>query len=95
MKAWFDYAAALKILWLGLLLGAGLPALFSVAVRFSAAGAGVHADGTTTSRHPALTALAWAIYAVVLAAIVVGVLLIARDFIGHHTGWYFLGTKSK
>ena len=31
------------------------------------------------------------IFALVLAAVVVGVLFIARDFIAHHTGWYILG----
>jgi len=42
-----------------------------------------------------LTALAWAIYGLVLAAIIIGVLYIARDFIAHHTGYPFLGAKPK
>ena len=31
----------------------------------------------------------------VLAAVIIGVLFIARDFIGHHTGLYILGAKHK
>ncbi len=91
MSTWFNYVATLKILLLGLLFGAGLPALFAVGVRLGAAGTGsVDADGTVSRKNPALAVLSWAIFALVLAVVVVGVLLIARDFIGHHTGWYFL-----
>jgi hypothetical protein len=32
---------------------------------------------------------------VVLVAVIIGVLFIARDFIGHHIGWYILGAKHK
>jgi hypothetical protein len=32
---------------------------------------------------------------VVLVAVIVGVLFVARDFIGHHTGLYILGAKHK
>ncbi len=41
MSEWFNYTAALKILVFGLLMGAGLPALFAIAVRINAEGAGV------------------------------------------------------
>ena len=41
MSAWFNYAAAFKIIVFGLLVGAGLPALFAVGVRINAEGAGV------------------------------------------------------
>jgi len=48
MSTWFNYEASLKILIFGLLLGSGLPALFALAVRAGAAGAGVvgSSDGT-------------------------------------------------
>lgn len=101
MSAWFDYTATLKILIFGLLLGAGLPALvaaglpalIAVGVRLCTVDAGLGADGTVSRRHPALAVPSWAIFALVLAAVIVGVLFIARDFMGHHTGWYFLGKK--
>jgi len=96
MSAWFNYTAVLQIIVAGLLVGAGLPALFSVAVRVNAEGSGVVAhDGTVAHRNRALVALSWAIFGLVLLAVIIGVLFIARDFIGHHTGWYILGAKHK
>jgi hypothetical protein len=91
MSTWFNYAATLKILVFGLLVGALLPALFAVGVRLGAVGAGVAGGDAMARRRPALMALSWAIYALVLAAVIVGVLFIARDFIADHTGCYILG----
>jgi hypothetical protein len=94
-RHWFDYEASLKILIFGLVLGSGLPAVFALAVKAGSLGAGVAgADGAVVkAKNPALTALSWAIYALALFAVVVGVLYIARDFIGVHTGIYILGAK--
>ncbi|MEO6795068.1 MAG: hypothetical protein ABI253_14135 [Mycobacterium sp.] len=100
MSEWFNYSAALKILAFGLLVGAALPALFAVATRVNAAGSGVTTapdgtTGTTGTRRPLLIALSWAIFLLVLVVVVIGVLFIARDFLGHHFGWYLLGAKPK
>ncbi|GFG52512.1 hypothetical protein CQY20_09495 [Mycolicibacterium agri] len=96
MSAWFNYTAVSQIVVAGLLVGAGLPALFALAVRINAEGVGtLRHDGTAEQRHPLLIAVSWAIFAVVLAAVVIGVLFIARDFIGHQTGWYILGAEPK
>ena len=95
MSTWFNYEASLKILVFGLVLGSGLPALFALGVRAGAAGAGVEgSDGTAVMhKNPALTALSWALYSLALVAAVIGVLYVARDFIGLHTGMYILGAK--
>jgi hypothetical protein len=95
MTTWFNYEASLKILIFGLVLGSGLPALFALAVRAGAVGAGVvGSDGTAVGqKNPALTALSWLIYALALVAVLIGVLYISRDFLGAHTGWYILGAK--
>ncbi|MFZ0226367.1 MAG: hypothetical protein WA622_23475 [Mycobacterium sp.] len=95
MSTWFNYQASLKILFFGLVLGSGLPALFALGVRAGAAGAGVvGSDGTAVGhKNPALTAISWALYALALVAVVIGVLYISRDFLGAHTGWYILGAK--
>jgi len=96
MIAWFNYIAAAKILTVGLAVGAGLPALFALGVRLNAEGAGVaQHGGTVVQRNVFLIALSWAIFALVLLAVIVGVLFIARDFIGHHTGMYLMGAKPK
>lgn len=92
MSSWFNYAVTLKILVFGLLVGAALPALFALGVRLGAAGAGI-SDDAVSRRRPALTALSWAIFGLVLVAVVVGVLFIARDFIAQHTGWFILGAR--
>jgi hypothetical protein len=95
MNHWFNYEASLRILIFGLLLGSGLPALFALAVRAGAVGAGIAgSDGAAVQhKNPALTALSWALYAVALVAVLIGVLYVARDFIGAHTGMYILGAK--
>jgi hypothetical protein len=95
MNHWFNYEASLKILIFGLLLGSGLPVLFALAVRAGATGAGVAgSDGAAVAhKNPALTAISYALYALALAAVVIGVLYVAREFIGVHTGLYILGAK--
>ena len=96
MTAWINLAAVGKIVLFGLLVGAGLPALFAVGVRLNAEGVGAAAHGgTVAQKNPVLVALSWALFALVLAAVIVGVLFIARDFIGQHAGLYILGAKHK
>jgi hypothetical protein len=96
MISWFNYSATLKILVFGLLLGAALPALFALGVRLNAEGAGLTAhDGAVAHRNPVLIAIGWLIFALVLVAVIIGVLFVARDFIGQHIGVYILGAKHK
>lgn len=92
---WFNYNATLKILLFGMLGGALLPGLFALALRLQAVGTAhvVTREGHVAQRNPLLVGLAMAIYALVVAIIVLGVLFIARDFIAHHTGYPFLGAK--
>ncbi|AEF34537.1 MULTISPECIES: hypothetical protein [Mycobacteriaceae] len=91
MNEWFNYAATGKILVFGLLVGAALPALFAVATRINVAANG--GSGGVGVRRPLLIAVSWAIFLLVLVVAVVGVLFVARDFLGHHFGWYLLGAK--
>lgn len=95
MSQWFNLAATLKILVFGLLVGGLLPALFAVGVRVNVAGNSVPAvaGGTDGARRPLLLTLSWAIFLMVLAVAIVGVLFIARDFLGHHLGLYLFGAK--
>ncbi|MHA7649826.1 hypothetical protein ACX9NE_08705 [Mycobacterium sp. ML4] len=94
MNAWFNYEATGKILIFSLLAGAALPGLFALGVRLQAAGGGtLNTNGLAGKQRPLLTAIAWAIYAVVLVVVILGVLYIARDFIAHHTHYPFLGAK--
>ncbi|HEX5142743.1 MAG TPA: hypothetical protein VFW21_02620 [Mycobacterium sp.] len=77
----------LHVLIVGLVLGAGLPAVFAIGLRAYSAGAGgVEADGTAHAPNPALKAVGLAVFLFVSAVIVLAVLWIARATIIHHTG---------
>ena len=95
MNHWFNYQASLKILLFGLLLGGGLPALFAIAVKVGAVGAGIQgSDGAAVAhKNPALIAVSFALYTLALVAVIIGVLYVARDAIGAWTGTYLLGAK--
>ncbi|GAA4744358.1 hypothetical protein MUG78_03555 [Gordonia alkaliphila] len=70
----------LRVLAVGLLLGAGLPALFGVGMRLVGMGSADPApDGTLTGGNAALRYLGYLIYAVVGAIILVSILWIARQ----------------
>jgi hypothetical protein len=95
-NSWINLTAIFQILVAGLIVGAGLPGLFAIGVRLNAEGAGVAAHGGSIARrNPVMVAVSWAIFALVLTAVIVGVLFIARDFIAHHSGLYILGAKHK
>ncbi|WP_319437574.1 hypothetical protein [Mycobacterium sp. RTGN5] len=93
MTAWINVSAVVKILVLGVLVGAGLPTLFAVGARLHALGSA--GDGAGATRSPMLIALSWVLFALVVIGVVIGVLFVARDFIGHHTGLYILGAKHR
>ncbi|GAA1885218.1 hypothetical protein [Williamsia serinedens] len=82
-----EFEAILKVLAVGLVLGAGLPALFAVGLRLVAAGSGDNAaDGTTTAPNAALRYAGIALFVLVGAVIVLGILWITRTTINYHFG---------
>jgi hypothetical protein len=96
VNGWINPTAVFQIIVAGLIIGAGLPALFSIGVRLNAEGVGVVShDGAAPQKNPALNALSWVLFAIVFAAVIIGVLFIARDFIAHNTGLYILGAPHK
>lgn len=94
---WFNYEASLKILLFSMLAGAFLPGLFALGIRLQAVGGGYSNANVDTpgQKNPVLLALSYAIYALVVAVIILALLYIARDFIAHNTGYPFLGAKVK
>jgi hypothetical protein len=82
MNSWINLNAVGQILGLGLLLGAGLPALFAVGLRAlsvatpDAAGTNSGAGGVSISPSPVRVAAACVCFAIVLAAIAYGIYLI-------------------
>ncbi|MBV9512621.1 MAG: hypothetical protein JO280_01050 [Mycobacteriaceae bacterium] len=87
----------LRVLVVGLLLGAGLPALFAVGLlAYSNGTGGVDADGTTHAPNPALKYLGVALFLFVAWVIVTAVAWITRATIIHHFGvdlFPFIHTK--
>ena len=80
--------AILKVLVVGLVLGAGLPAVFAFGlVAFSKGSGGVDADGTTTAPNPALKVAGLVLFALVAAVIVIAILWITKATIMHHFGF--------
>ncbi|NMO03935.1 hypothetical protein HH308_22225 [Gordonia sp. TBRC 11910] len=77
--------AIAKVLAVGLLLGAGLPALFAVGLRWYADGSGtVHDDGTVSAPNPILKYLGIVLFAIVALVIVTGILWITRGTINYY-----------
>ena len=73
MNSWINLTALWKIIGVGLLTGAGLPALFAIGLRALAAGNRGGTTGTESGRifggNPAGIAAAAVCFAVVLAAV--------------------------
>jgi hypothetical protein len=79
--------SVLKVLAIGLLLGAGLPAVFAAGLVAYSNGAGAqHADGTTVAPNPAVKFLGIGLFVLVGWVILTAVLWITRTTIIHHTG---------
>lgn len=81
-----ELQALWRILVIGLVLGAGLPALFAAGVRAMAYGQGgdaeVHAVGANPAPHPVGKLLAGLFFAIVLAAVALGIVFIVASGFG-------------
>jgi hypothetical protein len=76
-----------KVLVVGLVLGAGLPAIFAAGLVAYSNGAGsAEADGTAHAPNALLKYLGMALFVLVGAVIVVALLWITRGTIDHHFG---------
>jgi hypothetical protein len=80
MTKWIDWTAVWEIVVVGLLAGAGLPALFAIGMRalgMPGKGRAVSADGNRlVGGNPATTAIAAFCFAIVLAAVGYGIYFI-------------------
>ncbi|WP_216894074.1 hypothetical protein [Nocardia alni] len=85
-----------EVVLISVILGAGLPLIYAIGVRFwSMETATVSADGTATAggRNPIAQAVAYLCFAIVILAVVVGILYIAKDFISHSFDIQLFGAK--
>ncbi|BBX04793.1 hypothetical protein BST36_08545 [Mycolicibacterium moriokaense] len=81
------FESILKVLAVGLLLGAGLPAVFAAGlVAFSSGAGGTDANGTTVAPNPVKKFAGIALFVFVGWVILTAVAWITRATIIHHTG---------
>lgn len=76
-----------KVALVGLVLGAGLPALFAVGVRGLALGTAAGGTATPRSAHPAGRVLAVACFGLVLAFVVAGLFVIIASGYGREVSF--------
>ena len=77
-----------KVLLVGLVLGAGLPAVFAIGLTAFSRGSGdMETDGATVAPNPALKFLGLLLFALVAAVIVIAILYITKGTIKHHFGF--------
>lgn len=79
----------LKVLAVGLALGAGLPALFAVGLVAYSRGAGgaPEGDGAVSAPNPVLRTVGLLLFAFVAAVILIAILYITKGTIQHHFGF--------
>ncbi|GAA4397522.1 hypothetical protein GCM10023168_02550 [Fodinibacter luteus] len=78
----FALEGAMRVLVVGLLLGAGLPAVFALGVRALAYGQGGDAEVSHDRPHPAGKLLAGLAFAVVIGGVVLGLTVIVASGFG-------------
>jgi hypothetical protein len=81
--------AIFKVLVVGLVLGAGLPAIFAVGLVAFSKGAGDDGvdGGAVVAPNPALKVLGLLLFAIVAAVVVIAILFITKATIIHHFGF--------
>lgn len=86
-----------NVLLAGLVLGAGLPALFALGIRLASGTGRINPDGTVTHTQdatPLQKFLAWLCFAVIIFMIVAGILWITKSMIYHTFAIDIFGTES-
>lgn len=76
-----------SVLLFGLLLGAGLPAVFALGIRFMAAGAGGGAEIDHAAPRPLSRAAGVVCFAIVAGAVVLGITVIVSSGFGYRVSF--------
>ncbi|WP_330254262.1 hypothetical protein OG874_06835 [Nocardia sp. NBC_00565] len=80
-----------EVTLIAVLLGAGLPLIFAVGIRFWSLETAT-ANGAP-ARNPLAQAVAYLCFAIVVIAVMIGILYIAKDFISHTFDIQLFGAK--
>ncbi|MFZ2515583.1 MAG: hypothetical protein WAW82_07955 [Candidatus Lutibacillus vidarii] len=78
----FALSGAWRVLLVGLVLGAGLPAVFALGIRAAASGVGGDAEVSRSRAHPLGRLLAVLCFGLVLAGVVVGITYVVASGLG-------------
>lgn len=76
-----------QVLAIGLVIGAGLPAIFALGIKGMAAGAGGTAEVDHARPNPVGRALGLLCFAIVLVAIALGISIIVSSGFGYHVSF--------
>ncbi|WKD59883.1 hypothetical protein [Corynebacterium caspium] len=87
----------LEVLITGLILGAGMPMLFALGIRWTTPSGPEHAKpGEDPGRaHFTNKPLGILCFTIIAAAIIIGILWITKDTIYHYFAWDIFGTEVK
>ncbi|MEO9325267.1 hypothetical protein ABFT23_17370 [Nocardioides sp. C4-1] len=83
----FALEGAWQVLLVGLLLGAGLPAVFALGIRSLAYGTGGSAEADGGAPHPVGRLVAVCCFAVVLAGVALGITIVVASGFGHEVSF--------
>jgi membrane-bound metal-dependent hydrolase YbcI (DUF457 family) len=80
--------SVLKVLVIGLILGAGLPATFALGMAaYNSGSGGEHPDGTITAPNPVLKFVGLLLFLLVSCVVIAALLWITRTTLIHHFGF--------
>ncbi len=79
-----------KVIVIGLIAGAGLPAIFSLGMAAFAYGAGGDAERNPQPGHPIGRVLGLLCFAIVLGSIVLGIAIIVAKGFGYHLSFEYI-----
>lgn len=86
--------AAFRVLVTGIVLGAGLPAIYALGIRLQSIGSG-ETDNAPSSHRMAYKIAGFAIFAFVIIVVLTAILLMTRQSIYHYTGISILGAGGR
>lgn len=88
------FGSLVDVTLVGLLLGAGLPALFALGIRLAHGPSAVTADGTVTHHaSPLGKAAAGICFSIIIVAVMVGILWVTKSTIHQYFSWDIFGTE--
>lgn len=82
-----------EVTLIAVLLGTGLPVIFAVGIRFWSMEPATANDAPSGARFSVARAVAYLCFAIVVIAVFLGILYLARDFISHTFDIQLFGAK--